>query len=230
MAAGLGKRMMPLTANKPKPLIEVAGKCLIDHTLDWLADSGIQEAVVNTHYLAEQIETHVASRSAPRVHISHEEVLLETGGGVRKAMPMLGDAPFFVTNSDVICLDGPAPALKRLRDAWRDDAMDVLLLLHPVQQAIGYHGKGDFEFSEGILTRRGANSTATYVFTGIQLLHPRLLRVAPVEPIFSLNVLYDAALKQQPARISAIIHDGAWLHVGDPQGIESAEAYLSKYI
>jgi N-acetyl-alpha-D-muramate 1-phosphate uridylyltransferase len=228
MAAGLGKRMLPLTADKPKPLVEVAGKCLIDHTLDWLLASGVREVVVNTHYLAKQLEAHLLARQNPQVHISREEILLETGGGVLKAMPMLGDAPFFIANSDVICLDGAVPALTRLQQAWRDESMDALLLLHPVAHAVGYHGQGDFYFDHDALRRREPGAAAPYVFTGIQLLHPRLLQDAPKQAIFSLNVLYDAALRLNPARLAAIIHDGAWLHVGDPEGVRLAEQHLKK--
>jgi MurNAc alpha-1-phosphate uridylyltransferase len=227
MAAGLGKRMLPLTANKPKPLVQVAGRCLIDHTLNWLIASGIDEVVVNTHYLASQLEAHLATRQHPKLHISRETLLLETGGGVRKAMPMLGDAPFFIANSDVICIDGEKPATDRLREAWRDETMDVLLLLHPVAKAVGYYGQGDFEFEGGILTRRKPGARAPFVFTGIQLLHPRLLADAPSDPVFSLNVLYDSALAKNPPRLSAIIHDGAWLHVGDAHGLEAAERYFA---
>ncbi|MDX2113301.1 MAG: nucleotidyltransferase family protein [Alphaproteobacteria bacterium] len=226
MAAGLGKRMLPLTADKPKPMVRVAGKCLIDHTLDWLAASQVDEVVVNTHYLAPMLEAHLASRRRPTIHISREEVLLETGGGVQKAMPLLGRDPFFIANSDVICLDGATPALERLRSAWRDEAMDVLLLLQPVSRAVGYDGAGDFFLSDGKIRRRLPDEKAPYVFTGVQLLHPRALAHAPSQPIFSLNVIYDALLAAEPCRIAALVHDGAWLHVGDPEGVALAERYL----
>lgn len=229
MAAGLGKRMRPLTDAIPKPLVKVAGKPLIDHTLDWLAASGITDAVVNTHYKAVLLEAHLAARTAPRIHISREEVLLETGGGVKKAMPMLGAHPFFITNSDVICIDGKTPALQRLRASWDDTAMDALLLVQPVASAVGYAGAGDFFVGEGgVPTRRGAAATAPYVFTGVQLLHPRLFAHAPAEDIFSLNVLYDKALQQNPPRLRALVHDGSWLHIGDPQGVQAAQDFLAK--
>lgn len=226
MAAGLGTRMRPLTDHRPKPLVPVAGVTLIDRTLDWLAASGVDEAVVNTHYKADMLEAHLANRRAPVIRISREEVLLETGGGVKKAMPMLGDQPFFVVNSDVICLDGNVPALQRLRVAWDEAAMDVLLLLHPVAQAVGYQGEGDFFLEGSIPMRRAAATAAPYVFTGVQLLHPRLFALAPAQEIFSLNVLYDIALAARPPRMAAMVHDGHWLHIGDPEGVRQAEDFL----
>lgn len=229
MGAGLGKRMRPLTDTMPKPLVPVAGKALIDRALDWLSASGIGEVVVNTHYKAEMLEAHLAKRQAPRIHISREDVLLETGGGVRKAMPMLGDLPFFVINSDVICMDGKTSALGRMREFWDEGAMDVLLLVHPVSQAVGYDGSGDFFVDgEGHIQRRGGAASAPYVFTGVQLLHPRLFAHAPAQDIFSLNTLYDYALRQKPPRIRALIHDGEWLHIGDPAGVALAKAFLAK--
>ncbi len=228
MAAGLGKRMRPLTETMPKPLVPVAGKALIDHTLDWLHASGIKEAVVNTHYLASMLEEHLKERPAPHIHISREEVLLETGGGVKKAMTLLGDAPFVSTNSDVICVDGDSPTLQRMQQHWDDDTMDILLLLHPVAKAVGYYGNGDFFWDEAEgLSRRGASAEAPYVFTGVQMIHPRLFVHAPDEDVFSLNYLYDYALSATPPRLAAIIHDGDWLHIGDPQGVEDAEAFFA---
>lgn len=227
MAAGLGKRMRPLTDAIPKPLVMVAGKPLIDHALDWLAASGIGEVVVNTHYKADILEKHLAKRHAPHVHISREDVLLETGGGVRKAMPLLGNHPFFVLNSDVLCIDGKTPAFQRLREYWDDAAMDVLLLVHPVDKAVGYEGHGDFFVgADGSIRRRGDAASAPYVFTGVQLLHPRLFAHAPAQDIFSLNALYDHALRQHPPRIRALIHDGDWLHIGDPDGVRQADAFF----
>jgi len=229
MAAGLGKRMRPLTETMPKPLVFVAGKPLVDHALDWLYASGVTEVVVNTHYKADMLEAHLAKRNAPQIHISREDVLLETGGGVRKAMPLLGHHPFFVINSDVMCLDGKIPALTRLRDAWKDSEMDVLLLVQPVTAAVGYDGSGDFFIeSDGRIRRRGQAASAPYVFTGVQLLHPRLFAHAPDQDIFSLNTLYDYALAQSPPRIFALVHDGAWLHIGDPAGVAKAEAFLAQ--
>ncbi len=226
LAAGLGTRMRPLTEQMPKPLVPVGGKSLIDHTLDWLANAGITEVVVNSYYKAEMLEAHLAARSSlQHITISRETELLETGGGIKKALPLLGDAPFFIANSDVICLDGATPALHRLQAAWNDETMDALLLLHPVANAVGYDGKGDFFLEkDSSLRRRADGEVAPYVFTGVQLLHPRLFVGSP-DGAFSLNVLFNRAL-EKPQRLKAIIHDGKWLHVGDVAGIHAAEAAL----
>lgn len=228
LAAGLGKRMRPLTDHEPKPMIQVGGKRLIDHVLDWIAAAGITETVVNTHYLAPILETHLAKRTHPHITLSHEELLLETGGGIYKALPMLGGAPFFSANSDTICLNGNEHALKRLYEAWDDVQMDALLLLHPVKEAVGYNGAGDFHLrADGTLVRKREGETAPYVFTGIQLLHPRLFKGASAGP-FSMNVLYNRDMQSDGTllRIKAIVHDGKWLHVGDPAAIGLAAAYL----
>jgi MurNAc alpha-1-phosphate uridylyltransferase len=223
MAAGLGKRMRPLTDTMPKPLVAVAGVSLIDRALNWLDASGVASVVVNSHYKADMLVSHLRKRSSPVLSFSHEDVLLETGGGIKKALPMLGKQPFFVINSDVICLDGNKPALQRLLDAWNDKTMDALLLLHPLERAVGFYGEGDFSIgSDGAVVRRGRQAYAPYVYTGIQLLHPRIFKDSP-EGAFSLNLLYDRDI----ARIHAVVHDGEWLHVGDPQGLADAEAFLS---
>jgi MurNAc alpha-1-phosphate uridylyltransferase len=230
LAAGLGTRMRPLTDHMPKPLVNVAGKALVDHALDWFAAAGIDEVVVNSHYKAEMLETHLAQRKAPpKICISREEELLETGGGIHQALPLLGDEPFFSANSDVMCIDGERPALHRLREHWDDSVMDVLLLLHPVEKAVGYDGVGDFFMNgQGHLRRRDPEEEAPLVFTGVQMIHPRLFVDAP-EGAFSLNVLYNRALEVgdgQTPRLHAIVHDGNWLHIGDPQGLEQAQAWL----
>lgn len=228
LAAGLGRRMRPLTDHIPKPMVKVGGKCLVDHVLDWLWAAGIAQAVVNTHYLAPLLEAHLVIRRQPRLLLSHEETLLETGGGILKALPLLGSAPFFAANSDTICLNGATHALHRLRDAWDDRTMDALLLLHPVAQAVGYGGAGDFMLAEnGCVIRKGERAMAPYVFTGIQMLHPRLFHDAP-QGAFSLNVLYNRGMTADGTlpRIKAIVHDGKWLHVGDPASIPLAEREL----
>lgn len=222
LAAGLGKRMRPLTDDLPKPLIPVAGVTLIDRALDWLGNSGVTQAVVNSYYKAELLEAHVAKRTRPTLSISREDVLLETGGGIKKALSLVNTVPFFSINSDVICIDGRSPALHRMLDVWDDSVMDALLLLHPVERAVGYDGKGDFSLGmEGRLQRREPDQVAPYVFTGIQLLHPRLFDASP-DGAFSMNVLYDRNL----ARVHAVVHDGEWLHVGDPAGLRAAESWL----
>jgi MurNAc alpha-1-phosphate uridylyltransferase len=227
MAAGLGLRMRPMS-DLPKPLVPVAGKPLIDYTLDSLAAAGIEDVVVNTHYKADILEAHLAKRTAPKIHISHEPILLETGGGIKKALPMLGDGLFFSTNSDVICIDGKRPALHRLQEAQATMNVDAVLLLHPVEKAVGYQGRGDFFLdSEGIMTRRGDATTAPYVFCGVQILHAKLFADVPAGA-FSLNVLYDRLMqKGDKPSIRGIVHDGDWLHVGDPEGLKLAEEFLS---
>jgi N-acetyl-alpha-D-muramate 1-phosphate uridylyltransferase len=228
LAAGLGTRMRPLTDTLPKPLIRVGGKTLIDHVLDWVADVGIHQVVVNTHYMAHLLETHLRTRSVPQVVFSHEETLLETGGGIAKALPLLGDAPFLSANSDTICLNGVKHALARLHAAWDAEVMDALLLVHPVCDAVGYAGEGDFSIAaDGSVIRRQAGAKAPYVFTGVQMLHPRLFEGAP-GGAFSLNVLYNRGITPEGKlpRIKALIHDGKWLHVGDPHAIAQAENYL----
>ena len=229
LAAGLGKRMRPLTDVLPKPLIMVGGKCLVDHALDFLGSAGITDAVVNTHYLAPLLEAHLQARTVPHIRISYEETLLETGGGVLQALPMLGEGAFFSINSDTICVNGARHALLRLADMWDDASMDALLLLHPTEKAVGYAGAGDFALSEeGILTRRKPNEASPYVFTGVQILHPRLFTNTPTGA-FSLNIIYDQLMQPvdgMKPRIRALVHDGKWLHVGDPQAIALAEAQL----
>lgn len=225
MAAGLGLRMRPLTEHIPKPLVPVAGKPLIDYSLDLLAQSGIPEAVVNSHYLAQLLELHLHSRkAAPKIHISHEDVVLETGGGIKNALSMLGNSPFFVMNSDIIYVDGKVPALHRLAQAWDDEKMDALLLLNKVEDAVGYDGKGDFFIEDsGKLRRRAEDEAAPYVFTGVQIIHPRLFADSP-DGKFSLNILYNKNL----GRIGALVHDGNWLHIGSPQELAQAEQWLAQ--
>jgi N-acetyl-alpha-D-muramate 1-phosphate uridylyltransferase len=231
LAAGLGTRMRPVTDHMPKPMVPVAGIPLIDRALDWLDASGVQEVVINSHYRAAQLEEHLAARQAPKVHLSREDIVLETGGGIKKALPILGSSAFFVVNSDTICLDGATPALHRLLQHWDDEAMDALLLVHPLEQAIGFDGKGDFFVSSsGVVRRRGTEDTAPFVFTGIQLMHPRLFRPSP-DGAFSLNVLYNRGMLDDGTlpRIRALAHDGHWLHIGDPKGLRDAEAFLAQY-
>lgn len=233
LAAGLGKRMRSYDSTIPKPMVKVAGKSLVDHALDLLAASGIPEAVVNISYLADLLEAHVKNRHQPKLHLSREDTPLETGGGIRKALPLLGPDVFVVMNSDVIVTDGPStPLLQRLADAWNADAMDALLLVTPREAATGYEGQGDFHVSaDGRMRRRLEGETAPFVFTGVQFLHPRLFAHAPAkadEP-FSMNLLYnhgkdaDGWLSPQ---IRAVVHDGMWLHVGDAAGVHAAEAKL----
>ncbi|NKB18924.1 MAG: NTP transferase domain-containing protein [Alphaproteobacteria bacterium] len=222
LAAGLGLRMRPITENLPKPLVPLAGRTLLDRALDHLQAVEVTSATVNLHYLGQMIEDNLATREKPKITYSWEsDLLLETGGGVSAALPTLGKNPFYVVNADIAWEDGSNPALSRLADFWRDDAMDALLLLHPVAQATGYDGVGDYRCdSEGLLTRRRDAPSAPFVFTGVQLLHPRLFTGAPGGP-FSLTQLYDEA--EAAGRLCGVVHDGAWHHIGTPAGLVEAE-------
>lgn len=223
LAAGLGLRMRPLTLTRPKPLVMLAGRTLLDRALDALVAAKVERAVVNTHYLGGMIAEHLSQRTAPKITLSPEVTLLETGGGVAKALGRLGASPFFVVNADVAWTDGAEPALLRLAAAWRARAMDALLLVQSVARATGYDGAGDFEIaSDGRLSRR-TGDRAPLVFTGVQLLHPRLFGGAP-DGAFSLNLLYDRAA--QTGRLYGLVHDGAWYHVGTPVALAEAETLL----
>ena len=224
LAAGLGERMRPITDTLPKPLIELRGRTLLDSILDRVAAAGVPEAVINLHYLGEMIEARLVPRERPRVSFSHEETRLETGGGVCKALSLLGADAFFVINGDVCWLDGHTPALERLAAAWDDEEMDALLLLHPTAFAVGYAGVGDFVLApDGRMRRRRESEVSPFVFTGIQILHPRLFEDAPEEP-FSLNLIYDKAGAAE--RLWGLRHDGEWFHIGTPEGLRDVEDAL----
>lgn len=223
LAAGSGLRMRPLTLTTPKPLIKVAGRTMLDRALDHVARAGIDDIVVNTHWLAERVVEHLAGRS--EITLSHEPELLETGGGVAKALPHLGHNSFFVVNSDIIWTDGETPALERLARFWDPERMDALLLLQKVDEAVGYDGKGDFFLDAAdVPRRRGEAPSAPYLHSGVQVLHHRLFEGAP-EGKFSLNVLYDRAAERR--RLFALVHDGRWYHVGTPEALPQVEALLA---
>jgi len=224
LAAGFGKRMRHLTSDIPKPLIEVAGRSLIERTIDRLQEDGVKNVVVNTHYLGQQIQSRLRTRKKPTITFSPETTILETGGGVENALNLLGDTPFFTVNSDTLWLNGFFSALERLAEIWDDERMDGLLLLHSTVNAYGYDGPGDFNSDPmGALTRRPENEISPWLFTGVQILHPRLFNNAP-GGAYSLNLLYDKALAQ--GRLYGIVHDGEWFHVGTPDGLKDAETYL----
>jgi MurNAc alpha-1-phosphate uridylyltransferase len=227
LAAGLGTRMRPLTDTRPKPLVPVAGKPLIDHVLDKLAQAGVTTAVVNVHYLADQIETHLAARRTPKIVFSDErQKLLDTGGGVVKALPQLGRAPFFHVNSDTLWIDSITPNLTRLAQAFDPARMDALLLLASTAASIGYHGKGDFAMeADGTLRRRAENEVLPFVYAGAALLSPALFADAPAGA-FSLNVLFDRAAAA--GRLAGLRLEGLWMHVGTPEAIAEAEAAIAK--
>lgn len=225
LAAGMGKRMRPLTASQPKPMVRVAGKALLDHTLDKLRDAGVARAVVNVHYLADSIEAHLKERQSPEITISDErEELLETGGGIVKAADLLPD-PFFCLNSDNIWLDGPKNAFADLSSFWDPDRMDALLLLVQHKGAHNFNGLGDFHMdSLGRLRRRAPNRVAPYIFTGIQLISKRLMRDAP-EGRFSTNILWSRAIEE--GRLYGVPFTGQWFEVGTPEAIAPTEEALS---
>lgn len=226
LSAGLGLRMRPLTATRPKPLVEVNGKALIDYGFDRLREAGVRKVIVNVHHFAEQMEAWANRQSSPAIEISDErDEILDTGGGVAFALSRLGEAPFFVINSDSIWIDGETPALKRLCNAWRDQTMDCLLLLCPLSQAIGYSGSGDFiRFDDGRLIRCSDRVHKPLVYIGAFLVHPRLFVNAP-RGKFSMNLLWDDAIVR--GRLHGVVHDGMWFHVGTPDAIGLAEAALS---
>ena len=225
LAAGLGTRMRPLTERRPKPLLEVGGKALIDHVLDRLADAGVERAVVNVHHFAEQIERHLAARTKPHIVISDERgLLLGTGGGVAKALPALGEAPFFHINSDTIWIDGVKPNLTRLAEAFDPTAMDALLLLAPTIGSIGYAGRGDFNvMPDGRLRRRGEREVAPFVYAGAAILTPALFAGAPAGE-FPLTDLFERAA--HAGRLHGLRLEGLWMHVGSPDAVVSAEAAI----
>src|SRR2546423_13773223 len=226
LAAGLGTRMRPFNGQLPKPLVRVGGKALIDYVLDRLAAQGVERAVVNVHHLADQIERHLAQRRQPKIVISDERgELLGTGGGVVKALPQLGDAPFYHVNSDTIWIDGVKPNLARLADGFDVARMDALLLVAPTTSSIGYVGRGDFFMApDGRLSRRGEREVVPFVYAGAAILAPALFVDAPAGP-FSLTRLFDRA--EAAGRLHGLRLEGLWMHVGTPGAIAEAEAALS---
>lgn len=228
LAAGMGERMRPLTNELPKPLIRLGGRPLIDHVLDRLAAAGVRTAVVNVHYLASRIETHLQARANPEIVISDErDRLLDTGGGVRKALPLLGAAPFFVHNSDSVWIEDADPNLRRMAQAWDAERMDALLMLAPVATAVGYSGAGDFAMApDGRLRRRVGGDAVPFVFAGVSIAHPRLFEHSPeTETPFSLTVLWDRAALA--GRLFGIRQEEAiWMHVGTEAALEEAERCL----
>ena len=225
LAAGLGTRMRPLTDTLPKPLVPVAGKALIDYVLDKLAGAGVTQAVVNVHHRADQIETHVKGRARPRIVISDERgELLDTGGGVVKALPHLGSGPFFHMNSDTLWIEGVTPNLSRLAAQFDAARMDILLLLASTASSIGYDGRGDFNMApDGRLSRRPEREVAPFVYAGAAVLTPPIFADAPTGK-FSLNRLFDRAAAA--GRLHGLRLDGTWMHVGTPEAIKAAEAAI----
>ncbi len=226
LAAGLGTRMRPYNGHVPKPLVQIGGKSLIDYSLDRLADAGVERVVVNVHHLADAVERHLASRKHPQIVISDERAeLLGTGGGIAKAMPQLGDAPFFLVNSDTVWLDGVKPNFARLADAFDPATMDALLLLAPTAESIGYGGRGDFAMlPDGRLRRRGEREVVPFVYAGAAILSPALFAGAPAGA-FPLTPLFDRAGAKD--RLFGLRLEGLWMHVGTPEAVAAAEAALA---
>ena len=222
LAAGLGVRMRPLTDRMPKPLVRVAGGALLDHVLDKLGDAGVHEAVVNVHYLPDQIIDHVATRTRPRVIISDErDQVLGTGGGVVKALPLLGQTPFFHLNADTMWIDGVRPNLTRMAETFDSDRMDILLLMAPTTSSIGYAGRGDYAMlPDGALRKRREHQVVPFVYAGAAIMSPALFADAPSGE-FSLTKMFDRANEQE--RLFGLRLDGVWMHVGTPDAVQAAE-------
>jgi N-acetyl-alpha-D-muramate 1-phosphate uridylyltransferase len=227
LAAGLGTRMRHLTLDAPKPLVRLQGRALIDRVLERLVEAGVPQAVVNVHYKADQLEAHLAGRTTPRITLSDERgLLLETGGGIRKALPLLGAKPFLVVNSDSVWIEGAGTNLQRLFAAWDETRMDCLLMLSLGASAVGYQGRGDFLLEpDGRLRRRRDPEVAPFVYTGVQLVHPRLFADAP-DGAFSMNTLWNRALLQ--GRAFGMRMDGIWMHVGSPEELAEAERVMAE--
>ncbi|MGL4240497.1 MAG: nucleotidyltransferase family protein [Beijerinckiaceae bacterium] len=226
LAAGLGTRMRPLTDTLPKPLIKVAGRPLIDYILGYCREAGVGDAVVNVHYLADLMESHVRKIDAPRITISDErEKLLDSGGGVLKALPFLGSGPFYVLNADAIWVDGPRPSLARLAEHWNHDAMDVLLLLAHASSATGWGNRGDFAMDQdGRLRRPEKGEVTPFIYAGAGIWKPELFAGRP--EVFSLNRIFDEAIAR--GRLHGLLLDGTWMHVGTPEAIPEAEAAIAR--
>ena len=226
LAAGLGTRMRPISDTLPKPLVEIAGRTLLDHAIDRLVLVGVQRVVVNVHHKAAMVTARLAARDRPRIEISKEDELLETGGGVARALPLLGER-FFVVNGDILWLDGKDHALARLAAAFDPSRMDAVLLFQRTTNAVGYEGSGDYFLDPlGVPRRRGEREIAPFLFAGVQLLDRRLFN-GVAERRFSLNLLYDRA--ERAGRLRAIVHDGEWYHIGTPDGLEATRARLNSH-
>jgi MurNAc alpha-1-phosphate uridylyltransferase len=227
LSAGLGTRMAPAANGLPKPLVSLGGKALIDHALDRLAEAGVIRAVVNVHFKADLIERHLQKRQTPAVEISDERAaLLDTGGGVKKALPSLGPGPFLIHNADSVWIEGVGSNLGRLLEAWDEERMDCLLLLALASQSLGYQGSGDFAFeADGRVRRRVEQEIVPFAFTGVSLAHPRLFDGSP-EGAFSLNAVWDSAITA--GRAYGLRMEGTWMHVGTPEALAQAEQTLAE--
>ncbi|WP_246731582.1 nucleotidyltransferase family protein [Methylocapsa sp. S129] len=226
-AAGLGARMRPITDSLPKPLVKVAGKALIDHCLDRFAEAGVERAIVNVHWLADQIEAHLASRKHPAIVISDERTkLLDQGGGIKRALPLLGDAPFFLCNTDAFWIEGPRSNLQRLAAAFDPERMDAALLVASSAGAVGVDWPGDFSFdTDGRLTPRQDRHVAPFVYTGVGIIKPELFSGQQADAFRLAPFFFEAARK---GRLYGQRLDGLWLHVGRPESIAEAERAIDR--
>lgn len=226
LAAGKGERMRPLTDNCPKPLLEVGGMTMLDRALDALEAVGVEEVVVNTYYLGEMIEDHLKGRKKPKITISSEDTLLDTGGGVKKAVSFFGDEPFYVLNADVVWTDGREKTLKALADRWDPSEMDILLLLHTTEDLPAYAGRGDYYLAPGSerpVFTKNTDKEANFIFAGPRIVHPKMFQSAP-EGAFSFLELFHKA--EKAGRLFALRHDGEWHHVGTPEALEKTNQIL----
>ncbi len=226
LSAGKGLRMRPLTDDLPKPLVRLGGKALIDHVLDRLGEAGVESIVVNVHHFADKLEAHLSKRASPRIEISDErDMLLDTGGAVKKALPLLGEEDFFVHNSDSVWIEAASKNLGRLSAAWDPDRMDALLLLAPVTMSVGYYGRGDFAMApDGLIRRRAEREIVPFAFAGVSMNRPQNFADCPDGP-FSLNMLWDRAIEE--GRLFGLRQEGIWMHVGMPSALKEAEAVLA---
>lgn len=228
LCAGLGRRMATANTALPKPLVPLRGRALIDHVLDRHAEAGIERAVVNVHHKADLIEAHLKGRRAPRIEISDErERLLDTGGGVKRALPLLGGGPFLIHNSDSVWIEGVGSNLRRLMDGWEEARMDCLMLLALASHSLGYQGRGDFAFeADGrIRRRRLEQEVVPFAFIGVSLAHPRLFNSGP-DGVFSLNAVWDRAIAA--GRAFGLRMEGTWMHVGSAEALAQAEQQLAR--
>ena len=226
LAAGLGLRMRPLTLTRPKPLIEVAGRTMLDRALDRLEEAGVGTAVVNSHHLGHMIGEHLAGRQRPRIVLSPEAELLETAGGVVHALDKLGNEPFFTVNADIMWLDGPTPALTRMARCWDPERMDALLLLMPTVAAVGYEGRGDYHMEpDGAARFRQADEIAPFVYAGVQIIKPELYRGLTPGKRSNTELWHKA---EADGRLHGIRHDGVWFHVGTPEALEEVEGLIGR--
>lgn len=226
LAAGLGKRMRPITDTIPKPLVAISGKTLLDWGLDSLAEAGVEKAVVNVHYLPDQIIGHVATRVTPRIEISDERAgLLDSAGGIVKALPQLGGEPFYIVNADTFWIDEGTPNLTRLALAWDDARMDILIMLASLPQATGHSGGTDFLVAADGRLGRAAGAPDGLIYAGAAIIHPRIFKDAPEGPV-SLNRYFDRAIAA--GRLHGMPMHGSWITVGTPDAIAPAEAAVQK--